>query len=83
MMCIDKVKKLFANKIDAFSILETYETQVSILRQEFLYKLDDRYQDLFDREAALSSRIEEIEAERVCISREMNSIQNMPEYKEL
>ena len=83
MMCIDKVKKLFANKIDAFSILETYETQVSILRQEFLYKLDDRYQDLFDREAALSSRIEEIEAERVRISREMNSIQNMAEYKDL
>ena len=83
MMCIDKFKKLFAKKIDAFSILETYETQVSILRQEFLYKLDDRYQDLFDREAALSSRIEEIEAERVHISREMNSIQNMPEYKDL
>ena len=83
MMCIDKVKKLFANKIDAFSILETYKTQVSILRQEFLDKLDDRYQVLFDREAALSSRIEEIEAERVRISREMNSIQNMTKYKDL
>ena len=83
MMCIDKVKKLFANKTDAFSILETYKTQVSILRQEFLDKLDDRYQDLFDREAALSSRIEEIEAERVRISREMNCIQNMMEYKDL
>ena len=83
MMCIDNVKKLFANKTDAFSILETYETQVSILRQEFLDKLADRYQVLFDREAALSSRIEEIEAERVRISREMNSIQNMTEYKYL
>lgn len=83
MMCIDKVKKLFANKTDALSILETYKTQVSILRQEFLDKLDDHYQDLFDREAALSSRIEEIEAERVRISREMNSIQNMTEYKDL
>ena len=83
MMCIDKVKKLFANRIDALSILETYKTQVSILRQEFLDKLDDHYQDLFDREAALSSRIEEIEAERVRISREMNSIQNMTEYKDL
>ena len=83
MMCIDNVKKLFANKTDAFSILETYENQVSILRQEFLDKLADRYQVLFDREAALSSRIEEIEAERVRISREMNSIQNMTEYKDL
>lgn len=83
MMCIDKVKKLFANKTDAFSILETYKTQVSILRQEFLDKLDDRYQVIFDREAALSSRIEEIEAERVRISREMNSIQNMTKYKDL
>ena len=83
MMCIDKVKKLFANKTDAFSILETYETQVSVLRQEFLDKLGDRYQVLFDREAALSSRIEEIEAECVRISREMNSIQNMMEYKDL
>ncbi len=83
MMCIDKVKKLFTNKTDAFSILEMYKTQVSILRQEFLDKLDDHYQVLFDREAALSSRIEEIEAERVRISREMNSIQNMTEYKDL
>ena len=83
MMCIDKVKKLFANKTDAFSILETYETQVSVLRQEFLDKLGDRYQVLFDREAALPSRIEEIEAERVRISREMNSIQNMTKYKDL
>ena len=83
MMCIDKVKKLFASKTDAFSILETYKTQVSILRQEFLDKLGDRYQVLFDREAALSSRIEEIEAERVRISREMNSIQIMTEYKDL
>ena len=83
MMCIDKVKKLFANKTDAFSILETYETQVSFLRQEFLDQLGDRYQVLFDREAALSSRIEEIEAERVRISREMNSIQNITKYKDL
>ena len=79
----DKIKTLLANKTDAFSILATYETQVSILRQEFLDKLDDHYQVLFDREAALSSRIEEIEAERVRISREMNSIQNMTEYKDL
>ena len=77
MMCIDKVKKLFANKTDAFSILETYKTQVSILRQEFLDKLDDRYQVLFDREAALSSRIEEIEAERASIDKEKLSIHNM------
>ena len=77
MMCIDNVKKLFANKTDAFSILETYETQVSILRQEFLDKLDDRYQVLFDREAALSSRIEEIEAERASIDKEKLSIHNM------
>ena len=83
MLFIDKIKTLFANKADAFSILETYKTQVSILRQEFLDKLDDRYQVLFDREAALSSRIEEIEAERVRISREMNSIQNMTKYKDL
>ena len=83
MMCIDKFKKLFANKTDAFSIIETYKTQVSILRLELLDKLDDRYQALFDREAALSSRIEEIEAERVRISREMNSIKNMPDYKDL
>ena len=82
MTFTDKIKTLFANKTDAFSILETHKTQVSILRQEFLDKLDDRYQDLFDREAALSSRIEEIEAERVRISREMNSIQNMTEYEE-
>ena len=83
MMCIDKVKKLFAKKTDAFSILEAYKTQVSILRQEFLDKLADRYQVLFDREAALSSRIEEIEAECVRISREMNSIQNITEYQDL
>ena len=83
MLFIDKIKTLFANKTDAFSILETHKTQLSILHQEFLYKLDDRYQVLFDREAALSSRIEEIEAERVRISREMNSIQNMTEYKDI
>ncbi len=83
MKFTDKIKTLFAHKTDAFSILETYKTQVSILRQEFLDKLDDRYQVLFDREAALSSRIEEIEAERVRISREMNSIQNMTKYKDL
>ena len=83
MTFTDKIKTLFANKIDAFSILEAYKTQVSILRQEFLDKLDDRYQVLFDREAALSSRIEEIEAERVRISREMNSIQNITKYKDL
>ena len=83
MLFTNKIKTLFANKTDAFSILETYKTQVSILRQEFLDELDDRYQVLFDREAALSSRIEEIEAERVRISREMNSIQNMTKYKDL
>lgn len=83
MKFIDKIKTLFANKTDAFSILETYKTQVSILHQEFLDKLDDRYQALFDREAALSSRIEEIEAERVRISREMNSIQNITKYKDI
>ena len=77
MTFTDKIKTLFANKTDAFSILETYKTQVSILRQEFLDKLDDRYQVLFDREAALSSRIEEIEAERASIDKEKLSIHNM------
>lgn len=83
MKFIDKIKTLFANKTDAFSIFETYKTQVILLRLELLDKLDDRYQVLSDREAALSSRIEEIEAERVRISKEMNSIQNMTEYKDL
>ena len=83
MLFIDKIKTLFANKTDAFSILETHKTQVSILHQEFLDKLDDRYQVLLDREAALSSRIEEIKAGRVRISREMNSIQNITKYKDL
>lgn len=77
MLFTNKIKTLLANKTDAFSILETYKTQVSILRQEFLDKLDDRYQDLFDREAALSSRIEEIEAERASIDKEKLSIHNM------
>ena len=83
MKFTDKIKTMFASKTDAFSILEAYKTQVSILRQEFLDKLDDRYQVLFDQEAALSSRIEEIEAERVRISREMNSIQNMTKCQDL
>ena len=83
MKFTDKIKTMFANKTDAFSIFEAHKTQVSILRQEFLDKLDDRYQVLFDREAALSSRIEEIEAERVRISREMNSIQHMTKYQDL
>ena len=77
MMCIDKVKKLFANKTDAFSILETYKTQVSILRQEFLDKLDDRYLALFNREAVVQDSINHLEAERASIDKEKLSIHNM------
>ena len=77
MMCIDKFKKLFANKTDAFSILETYKTQVSILRQEFLDKLDDRYQVLFDQGDVVQNSINHLEAERASIDKEKLSIHNM------
>ena len=77
MLFIDKIKTLFANKTDAFSILETYKTQVSILRQEFLDKLDDRYQALFDREAVIQDSINHLEAERASIDKENLSIHNM------
>ena len=77
MMCIDKVKKLFANKTDAFSILETYKTQVSILRQEFLDKLDDRYLALFNREDVVQDSINHLEAELDSIDKEKLSIHNM------
>ena len=77
MTYIDKVKKLFVNKVDAFSILETYETQLSILRQVFLDKLDDRYQELFDREAVVQDSINRLEAERASINKERFSIDNM------
>lgn len=77
MMCIDKVKKLFANKTDAFSILETYKTQVSILRQEFLDKLDDRYLALSNREAVVQDSINHLEAELSSIDKEKFSIDNM------
>lgn len=77
MMCIDKVKKLFTNKTDAFSILETYETQSAILRQAFWDKLDDRYQALFNREAVIQDSINHLEAERASIDKEKFSIDNM------
>ena len=77
MMCIDKVKKLFTNKTDAFSILETYETQSAILRQAFLDKLDDRYLALFNREAVVQDNINHLEAERASIDKEKISIHNM------
>ena len=76
-MCIDNVKKLFANKTDAFSILETYETQSAILRQAFLDKLEDRYQALFNREDVLQDSINHLEAERASIDKEKFSIDNM------
>ena len=77
MMCIDKVKKLFANKIDAFSILETYETQSATLRQAFLDKLDDRYLALFNREDVVQDSINHLEVERASIDKEKLSIHNM------
>lgn len=83
MTFTDKIKTLFTNKTDAFSILETYKTQVSILRQEFIDKLDDRYQVLSDRGAVLAIKIDNLEAERANIAKEMASIENMTEYKDL
>ena len=77
MMCIDKVKKLFANKTDVFSILETYETQSATLRQAFLDKLEDRYLALYNREAVVQDRINHLEAERASIDKEKFSIHNM------
>ena len=77
MMCIDKIKTLFANKTDAFSILETYETQSATLRQAFLDKLEDRYLALFNREAVVQDSINHLEAERASIDKEKLSIHNM------
>ena len=77
MMCIDKVKKLFANKTDAFSILETYETQSAIQRQAFLDKLEDRYLALYNREDVVQESINHLEAERASIDKEKLSIHNM------
>ena len=77
MMCIDKVKKLFANKTDAFSILETYETQSAILRQAFLDKLEDRYLALFNREVVVEDTINRLEAELATINKEKFGIDNM------
>ena len=77
MMCIDKVKKLFANKTDVFSILETYETQSATLRQAFLDKLEDRYLALYNREAVVQDSINHLEAERASIDKEKFSIDNM------
>ena len=77
MMCIDKVKKLFTNKTDAFSILETYETQSATLRQAFLDKLEDRYLALFNREAVVQDSINHLEVERASIDKEKLSIHNM------
>ena len=54
MTFTDKIKTLFTNKTDAFSILETYETQSEILRQAFLDKLEDRYLALYNREAVVT-----------------------------
>ena len=77
MMCIDKIKTLFANKTDAFSILETYETQSATLRQAFLDKLEDRYLALYNREAVVQDSINHLEAERASIDKEKLSIHNM------
>ena len=82
MMCIDNVKKLLANKTDALSIRDTYETQVSILSQKLLDKLHDLYQALSDRDAVLAIKIDNLEAERANIAKEMASIENMIEYEE-
>ena len=77
MMCIDKIKTLFTNKTDAFSILETYETQSATLRQAFLDKLLYRYQALYNREAVVQDSINHLEAERASIDKEKLSIHNM------
>ena len=77
MMCIDKVKKLFANKTDAFSILETYKTQSATLRQAFLDKLEDRYLALYNREDVVQDSINHLEVERASINKEKLSIHNM------
>ena len=77
MMCIDKVKKLFANKTDASSILETYETQSATLRQAFLDKLEDRYLAIYNREPVVQDSINHLEAERASIDKEKLSIHNM------
>ena len=77
MMCIDKVKKLFTNKTDAFSTLETYETQSAILRQAFLDKLEDRYLALYNLEDVVQDSINHLEAERASIDKEKLSIHNM------
>lgn len=77
MLFIDKVKKIFSTKNDALSILEAYETQVAILRQEFLDKMDDRYQALFDEEEKLTAQIEALSDKRMKVNKEKFSIQNM------
>ena len=77
MTFTDKIKTLFANKTDAFSILETYETQSETLRQAFLDKLEDRYLALFNREAVVQDSINHLEAERASIDKEKLSIHNM------
>ena len=77
MTFTDKIKTLFTNKTDAFSILETYETQSAILRQAFLDKLEDRYLALYNREADVQDRINHLEAERASIDKEKFSIHNM------
>ena len=77
MTFTDKIKTLFANKTDAFSLLETYETQSAILRQAFLDKLEDRYLALYNREAVVQDSINHLEAERASIDKEKLSIHNM------
>ena len=77
MTFTDKIKTLFTNKTDAFSILETYETQSAILRQALLDKLEDRYLALFNREAVVQDSINHLEAERASIDKEKFSIDNM------
>lgn len=77
MLFTNKIKTLLANKTDAFSILETYETQSAILRQAFLDKLEARYLALFDREAVVQDSINHLEAERASIDKEKFSIDNM------
>ncbi len=77
MTFTDKIKTLFTNKTDAFSILETYETQSATLRQAFLDKLEDRYLALFNREAVVQDSINHLEVERASIDKEKLSIHNM------
>lgn len=77
MLFTDKIKTLFANKTDAFSILETYETQSAIQRQAFLDKLEDRYLALYNREDVVQDSINHLEAERASIDKEKLSIHNM------